>query len=298
MIPTDHDRCVSCDEPLHGRYCHACGEKRPDARDLTLAAFGRYAIASITNADAKLYLTMRRLVGAPGVLTRDFVAGRRRPYIGPLRLFLLVNVVYFLLVQVGWGTRAFNTDLVYHRTQPVYGPVADRMMQDRLGTWPEREEGQTVQRWMGTWSEDQLDYRQRFNDASPRYASSLVLLMVPLFALALRVLRRRSLMVRELVLSTHFFAFLLLLLVVLPLPFLLLYLAAPGLMEPLMRTELGLGIPLIALLVLYLASAFRTAHGDRWPAAVARAVPAVLLLFAVVTVYRMALFFVVFLAVQ
>jgi len=32
-------RCVSCGEGLLGTWCHACGEKRRDPRDLTLRAF-------------------------------------------------------------------------------------------------------------------------------------------------------------------------------------------------------------------------------------------------------------------
>jgi hypothetical protein len=288
--------CVSCGEPLRGSYCHVCGERRADDRDLTLSAFARYAAEAVTNTDAKLYTTFRRLVGSPGFLTREFMAGRRKPWVGPLQLFLLVNLVYFLLLQVGWGTNAFTTDLVFHRTQPIYGPVADRMIQDRVGEWPERQPEQTGWDWVRTWTPEQLEFRDRFIEASPRYANSLVLLMVPLFALGTRLLRRRGLMVRELVFSLHFMAVMMLLILVLPIPFLPLLLFVPA-AAAVWDSELLFMIPFVLVLFLYLYPAFRTAHGDGRLGAALRALLAFPLLLLVLTLYRMVLFFVVFLAV-
>jgi hypothetical protein len=284
-----------------GDYCYACGEKRRSDRDLTLRAFAHYAVEAMTNADARLYATLRALFLQPGLLTREFMAGRRRPYLGPLQLFLLANFIFFVTLQAGWGGNVFTTDLTDHRTQPLYGAVAGMKIEEQLGPLPDRRTGESVQEWVTSWTDDQRDYRERFNSASPRYANSLIILMVPLFALMLRLLRRRTLFVRELVLSFHFYSFLLLAFVLLPAVLLvtvylpLLY-TAPDL---LVRLQSDAVYSLLAMLLFfsYLSLAFRTAHSDSWPAAVLRAAAAPFLLLFVITLYRMILFFAVYAAV-
>jgi hypothetical protein len=292
----DDVACVTCGTPLAGHYCHECGEKRADERDLTLAGFTRYALDAATNVDGRLYLSLRRLVGRPGVLTREFVAGRRQPYLGPLQLFLLANLVFFLLLQAGWGTSVFTTDLVFHRTQPVYGPVAERLIAERVGTIQSPEPGITFAQRLDLLTEEQAEFREQFNRAQPRYANTLVILMVPLLALVLRLLRRRTLFVRELVFSLHFFAFMLLFLKLIPLPVLALLPIWREGAAALNENDLWVGVLLVGVLLWYLATSFRNAHGDGWPAAAVRAFAMLPLLLLVVTFYRGVLFFVVYFA--
>jgi len=277
-------------------YCHACGEKRLDERDLTLSAFAHYALEAITNADAKLYATLRALFARPGLLTREFVAGRRTPYLGPLQLFIACNLLFFLLLQLGWGTNALTTDLIFHQTQPVYGPLAAERIAERVGPIVERPHGMTFPGWLGQMTPEQRELRERFNEASPRYANSLVFLMVPLFALALRLLRRRAIFVRELVFSLHFFSFLLLLAILLPLPA-----YAAGWLAPryarFFESDDGVVVFLAVAVASYVGLALRRSHGDSRQGALLRGFAAPLLLLAVFTIYRAILFFVVFAAI-
>jgi hypothetical protein len=292
--PADSDgHCVSCGAPLVGTFCHECGEQRRDERDLTLRAFAHYAVEAVTNADAKLYATLRLLVTRPGALTREFVAGRRRPYLGPLQLFLVFNLVFFLLLQLGWGPQAFTTDLAHHRTQLGYGPAAADMITARIGELPARGPGEPMQRWTARWTDDQREFRDRFNAAAPRYANSLIIVMVPLFAIGLRLLRRRTLYVRELVFGFHFFTFVLLFLLAMPFLFLVPFLIAPAHFDAL-ESDAVAGLIIVPSFIAYLALAFRNAHGDATTAAVLRAMAGLVILLAVLTAHRAVLFFIVF----
>jgi hypothetical protein len=290
---TPGDRCVTCGTPLAGRYCHECGEKRREPADLTLRAFAHYAVEAVTNADSKLYRTLRLLASRPGLLTREFITGRRTRYVAPLQLFLLINVVYFLSLQTPIRTNAFTTDLGFHNTQPIYGSTARSLLENRVGELPVRGPGEPVEYWIGRWNEDQLAYRQQFNQASPRYANSLVIVMVPLFAVCLRLLRRSTTIVRELIFSLHFFVILLLLTMLLPAALFVVYrLGVP--LAGTIATDAGFSLLISAALLTWLVLAFRRVHGDSRVAAAARGVAALLLLFTVITLYRGLLFFVVF----
>ncbi len=43
---------------------------------------------------------MRYLIGRPGALTREYFAGRRSSYLPPIRLYLIISVVFFLMASL------------------------------------------------------------------------------------------------------------------------------------------------------------------------------------------------------
>jgi hypothetical protein len=56
------------------------------------------ATEDLTHADSRLWRTLSALVFKPGFLTREFLAGRRARYLPPLRLYLVLSVVFFLSI--------------------------------------------------------------------------------------------------------------------------------------------------------------------------------------------------------
>jgi len=90
--------CEDCDAELHGHYCSTCGQVAVDYR----RSF-RHVIADVAesflNWDSKFVKTIGLLVVRPGWLTNQFVAGRRTRYLHPLRLYLLVSIVFFLCAR-------------------------------------------------------------------------------------------------------------------------------------------------------------------------------------------------------
>ncbi|WP_425106184.1 DUF3667 domain-containing protein [Ancylobacter sp.] len=90
-------RCANCHEPLGGRFCARCGEKLVGPADHTLRRFLEHLFEAFTHADGKVFLTLRCLLTRPGRLTADYLRGKRKPYIPPLQLFLIANLIFFLL---------------------------------------------------------------------------------------------------------------------------------------------------------------------------------------------------------
>lgn len=86
--------CRNCAAPLAGRWCHACGQdSRDPLRDL--GALTAEFLDNVFGWDSRLGRSLRLLLGAPGALTGEFVAGRRARYLGPLRLYLIASVAFF-----------------------------------------------------------------------------------------------------------------------------------------------------------------------------------------------------------
>jgi Protein of unknown function (DUF3667) len=89
--------CVSCGETLSGSYCHACGERRLELDDASLARYLREAVDEIASLDSRAARSVRTLLFEPGRLTQEYLAGRRRPYLGPLKLYLAAFALTMLL---------------------------------------------------------------------------------------------------------------------------------------------------------------------------------------------------------
>lgn len=89
--------CQECGTPLAGEYCHHCGEKLPDAHDLTMKHFLHHGLHELTHFDSKIFRTLRALIFRPGLLTVEYLAGRRKRYVLPLRLFLVIFALNLFL---------------------------------------------------------------------------------------------------------------------------------------------------------------------------------------------------------
>jgi hypothetical protein len=95
VAPATVPRCDNCGASVPGRYCGSCGQRlEPPVH--SLGHFARVATEDLTHADSRLWRTLLALLVRPGVLTREFLAGRRASYLPPVRLYLVVSLVFFL----------------------------------------------------------------------------------------------------------------------------------------------------------------------------------------------------------
>ena len=89
--------CRNCDTLLDGNFCPVCGQKDVDLERPISKLVGD-VLKETFELDGRTYRTVRMLLGHPGALTTEFLAGRRRSYTPPLRLYLVISVSFFVLV--------------------------------------------------------------------------------------------------------------------------------------------------------------------------------------------------------
>ena len=87
--------CRHCGAPLSGPYCSSCGQKVIEDDALTARALGAEAWQHATELDFKTLRSLRALF-VPGKLTADYINGHRRPYVSPLKVYLLCGAIFFL----------------------------------------------------------------------------------------------------------------------------------------------------------------------------------------------------------
>lgn len=105
--------CRSCDAPMAGNYCVDCGQPRPRADDFTLRRLAAEAWAELSDTDSRLWRSLRGLA-VPGRLTRAWLDHQWSRHLPPLRLYLIVSGVYFLLA---WDV-GFQIDAELLRASP------------------------------------------------------------------------------------------------------------------------------------------------------------------------------------
>ena len=91
--------CLNCNTRLHGKFCHACGQKATPAH-VKLHDFVHDATHEFLHLDGKILNTLKLLVAKPGQLTVEFLGGRRARYISPLRVYLTVSLIFFTLAAL------------------------------------------------------------------------------------------------------------------------------------------------------------------------------------------------------
>jgi hypothetical protein len=102
---TPAQACPNCGLPWlpqRPRFCPACGQEtniRPPRIGEFIQQFGGAYFAT----EGALWRTLKLLLFKPGELTRQYLTGRRKHYVLPLRLYLTISVLTLLLLRLVAG---------------------------------------------------------------------------------------------------------------------------------------------------------------------------------------------------
>jgi len=153
--------CRNCQTRLDGAYCPTCGQRDVDLDRPIWSLIGD-VVKETFELDGRTALTIKDLFRHPGLLTSEFLAGRRRTYTSPLRLYLVISISFFILVA--WLAQSGIL------LQPGQDPGFDAAVQARF-----------------------------LSDDLPR----LMFVLLPMFALLLKVVYRRRMYFDHLIFSLH-----------------------------------------------------------------------------------------------
>jgi hypothetical protein len=105
-----HQLCTNCSTAIlpGQKYCPNCGQKAPTPR-LTLHEIGAEFLHALVHVDRSALSLIWQLLVRPGVVARDYVAGKRKRYFGPFA-FLVVTVAFTSAVIAISGFQAVTTD--------------------------------------------------------------------------------------------------------------------------------------------------------------------------------------------
>ena len=91
------NNCLNCGNIFEGHFCNNCGQENLEIKE----DFGHlmiHAIGDYFHFDEKFFHTLKPLLFQPGKLTVDYMAGKRTQYLHPIRMYIFISLVYFILL--------------------------------------------------------------------------------------------------------------------------------------------------------------------------------------------------------
>jgi hypothetical protein len=101
--------CPNCEAPLGGNFCANCGQEailhHASTREFLHEFIGHYVAL-----EGKLWGSLSRLLFRPGLLTNEYIRGRRARFVQPLRLYLSLSILFFALMKFTGSFDPSGTD--------------------------------------------------------------------------------------------------------------------------------------------------------------------------------------------
>lgn len=251
--------CLNCGAELHGAFCASCGQRSVPANP-TVSELAGDAWQELSGYDGRIAATFRGLL-TPGHLTIDYLQGRRARYLPPIRLYLIVSVIYFVAAASAPQIAGPNADIT--------GPAGMRIQltdratvltaEDRAEMLKDLDQAPWFLRPMlKAFSEDPDAFRARIFTVMPRVFFALL----PVFAGVVALLYRGRAFPTALVFAAHLHAF----------AFLIFTISEVAKMTGQAVVMGVVGVAAVLAFVIYTLRAFRAVFGGGWPITMVKAV--------------------------
>jgi len=198
-------RCRNCGHAVDHNYCPKCGQHAKD-HNQGLWQFIAEFFEEFIRLDSKFLRTLVPLIIKPGYLTREWVQGKRVRYITPLKLYISLSAIFFLVLSAMPNTSIIHTSSIDEKSSTE----ARQSLLDRKSNsgWVEKLVNEQVVKLIAPGERGDLA-RKEFSDKFIGRLSTANLMLLPIFALLFKALyiRRSRFYVEHLVFALHDYAF-------------------------------------------------------------------------------------------
>ena len=98
----EEKNCLNCGQTVEDRYCSHCGQENVEIRDSALHLLVHY-IQDLFHYDGKLWYTLKSLMTRPGQVALEYLNGKRRHFLDPIRFYIFASTVFFLVLFLRIG---------------------------------------------------------------------------------------------------------------------------------------------------------------------------------------------------
>jgi hypothetical protein len=165
---TTERKCSSCGNRFFGRYCNRCGEEVIVQEEKSFKRSVVHSFQSVISWESQLIHTIALIVRAPGQFSLNYIHGIRVPFIRPVALFLIVNLLYFLF--------------------PVF-ETFDAPLRTQMHFLPHKEVAtQLVEQLIDSHGTNLADFTVRYEQHSSSLAIQLLILFAVLAAIPIALI--------------------------------------------------------------------------------------------------------------
>jgi len=110
--------CLNCGHHVEETYCPHCGQENIELKEDALHMIS-HAIADYFHFEHKFFGTIKPLLFKPGKLTVDYVAGKRASFLHPIKLYIFISIVFFIVIFSGNKKKEHSTEATTEITKEL-----------------------------------------------------------------------------------------------------------------------------------------------------------------------------------
>jgi hypothetical protein len=102
--------CLNCGTALNESFCSHCGQREQEVKR-PLIGLLKELLYAISELDGRAYRTVFFLFCKPAYLTHEYIEGRRMSFTPPLRLFLILSIIFFFMISANSLIQTLDSSL-------------------------------------------------------------------------------------------------------------------------------------------------------------------------------------------
>lgn len=91
--------CLNCRHVVDQKFCPNCGQENTDSRKTFHHLFIHF-FEDLTHYENAFWKTIKNLLFKPSTLTREYLSGKRLSYLAPVRLYIFISFITFLMLAL------------------------------------------------------------------------------------------------------------------------------------------------------------------------------------------------------
>ncbi len=92
----ENKSCQNCGDQVDVRFCPSCGQENIETKKSFHYLFTHF-IEDLVHYESSFWKALKYLLYAPEKLTITYLSGRRQAFMAPVRLFIFINIVSFII---------------------------------------------------------------------------------------------------------------------------------------------------------------------------------------------------------
>ena len=88
--------CLNCGARVEERFCPECGQENTETRKSFHYLFTHF-LEDLVHYDSGFWKTLKYLLFNPAKLTREYLSGRRKSFVAPVKLYIFISFITFFI---------------------------------------------------------------------------------------------------------------------------------------------------------------------------------------------------------
>jgi hypothetical protein len=143
---------LNCGAIVQGHYCQNCGQENIEPKE-TFWHMVTHFFYDITHFDGSFFVTLKDLLLKPGFLTKEYMKGRRKTYLHPIRMYVFTSAVFFLVFFSVFKVKSPPTSVL---TNPAQIEALKKIKEEALRNARTKSDTLKVESAAGVFQIDEL----------------------------------------------------------------------------------------------------------------------------------------------